>query len=242
MANYVIIVHQLEAFIMTTKLEMTTEQSTYVEKKNAQSGLSWEQLELKVQNMTRMVKENDFTGKFKRTEFGVFFNDAFYDQPHGKSRFEKSTYVNGFNILIAFKWTDINFDIETNKMAHYAQQYKDISDIEELTFVFECSFKDAELKELKSCESTYIEIARSGATADGASCVADVETIEQLNRQLWNSPDYCTTVRERVLFFIFEFDYFVKTHEMSFETIVKDYKGTQQCIKDLLLVQEMNKI
>jgi hypothetical protein len=59
---------------------------------------------------------------------------------------------------------------------------------------------------------------------------------------LWNSPDYCTTVRERVLFFIFESDYFVKTHEMSFETIVKDYKGTQQCIKDLLLVQEMNKI
>lgn len=221
---------------------MTTEQSPHVEKKNSQVGLSWEQLELKVQNMTRMVKENDFTGKFKRTEFGVFFNDAFYDQSHGKSRFEKSTYVNGFNVLIAFKWTDINFDDANNPMAIYAHQYKEISDIEELTFVFECSFKDAELKELKSCESTYIEIARSGATANGASCVADVETIEQLNQQLWNSPDYCTNVRERVIYFIFEDDHIIKKYNMDLETFVKDYKGVKKIIKDFQLVDEMQKI
>lgn len=221
---------------------MTTEQSTHVEKKNSQSGLSWEQLELKVQNMTRMVKENDFTGKFKRTEFGVFFNDTFYDQSHGKSRFEKSTYVNGFNILIAFKWTDINFDDANNPMAIYAHQYKEIYDIEELTFIFECSFKDAYLTEVKNMEDVYIEIHRSVTTGNRSSSAADVQDIDKLSKRLWNSPDYCTNVRERVIYFIFEDDHIIKKYNMDLETFVKDYNGVKKIIKDFQLVDEMKKI
>lgn len=221
---------------------MSNTSQVITENSNDHTDLCWNKIDREVKQMTEMVVSNDFTGKFKKTVFGVYFNDAFYDQSQGTSRFEAITYVYGFTMLIAFKWTDINFDDVNNPMAVYAHQYKEIADLEELTFIFECAFKDADLTQVKSTEDIYIEIARSTTTGDHAISVADVQNIEKLNRRLWNSPDYCQTVRERVLYFIFEDDHIVKKHGMSLETIVKDYQGTQQFINDFLLVEAMNKI
>ena len=204
--------------------------------------LSWDQLDIEADNMTKMVVSHDFTGKFKRSVFGHYFNETFYDQSQGKSRFEAITYVYGFTMLIAFKWTDINFDDANNPMAIYARQYKEIADIEELTFIFECAFNDEHLTQVKSNEDVYIEITSSVNTATQKYNVADVKNIEKLNSRLWNSPDYCTNLRERVIYFIFEDDYIIKKYNVNLENIVKDYKGTQKIIKDFQLVDEMQKI
>lgn len=204
--------------------------------------LDWKALDISAENMTKMVKCKNFLENFKNSAFGYYFNESFYDQSQGKSRFENIAYVYGFTMLIAFKWTDINFDNTNNPMAIYARQYEEIADIEELTFIFECAFNDANLTQVKSNEDVYIEINRSVTTGDRSSRAADVQDIDKLNKRLWNSPDYCTNIRERVIYFIFEDDYIVKKYNMDLETVVKDYNETQKIIKDFQLVDEMQKI
>jgi hypothetical protein len=204
--------------------------------------LDWKALDISADNKTKMVKCKNFISNFKNSAFGHYFNDSFYDQSQGLSRFEQATYVYAFTMLIAFKFTDINFDIDNNAIADYARQYEEIADIEELTFIFECAFNDANLTQVKSSEDVYIEITSSANTATKKYNVADITVIEKLNSRLWNSPDYCTNVRERVIYFIFEDDYTIKKYNIDLETVVKDYKGTQKIIKDFQLVDEMQKI
>lgn len=204
--------------------------------------LNWKEIDISVENLTKMVKCNNFTSNFKNSAFGHYFNESFYDQSQGKSRFEKVTYVYAFTMLIAFKFTDINFDIDNNVMADYARQYKEIADIDEFNFIFECAFNDANLTQVKSNEDVYIEIVSSVNTSTNKYNVSDVNSIEKLNNKLWNSPDYCTNVRERVIYFIFEDDHIIKKYNVDLETVVKDYKGTQKIIKDFQLVDEMQKI
>lgn len=195
-----------------------------------------------IDNMTHMVLQTDFVENFKKSPFGHYFKESFYDQQNGKSKFKKSTHVCGFTLLISFDFSDIDFDIDSNELADYARQYKDIEDIEELTFIFECAFYDFKLTQVERKEDFYIEVVSSVNSSTKKYNVADVENIEKLNSKLWNSPDYCTNVRERVLYFIFEDDYIIKKYEVSLEAVVKDYKATQKIIKDYLLVEAMNKI
>lgn len=220
--------------------EISTERSIDTEKSN--TDIDWEQLSREVDNMTDMVISCGYNKNFKKSIFGKYFNDSFYDQSKGKSRFEKATSVYGFTMLLAFEMNDINFDLPNNPMADYARQYEEISDLDELTFIFECSFKDAYLTTVNTQEDVYIEIERSANTCTSATSVADVQDVEKLAKRLWNSPDYCTNMRERVINFIFEEDPIVRKNNMSFEKIVKDYEGTKQSINDLLLVEKMLKI
>lgn len=195
-----------------------------------------------IDNMTQMVLQSDFVNNFKKCAFGHYFNESFYAQSNWQSKFEKSTHVCGFTLLISFDFNDINFDIENNELADYARQYKGIEDIEELTFIFECAFHDVKLTQVERKEDFYIEVVSSVNSSTRRYNVADVESIEKLNSKLWNSPDYCTNVREKVIYFIFEDDYIIKKYEVSLEAVVKDYKGTQKIIQDYLLVEAMNKI
>lgn len=222
-------------------MSTTTQINTKMKNEN-NNDVCWSNLDIEADNMTKMIVSNDFTGNFKRSVFGHYFNDSFYDQSQGESRLKQVTYVYAFTILIAFKFTDINFDIDNNAIADYARQYKEIADIEELTFIFECAFNDKHLTQVKSNEDVYIEITSSVNTATQKYNVADVKNIEKLNSRLWNSPDYCTNLRERVIYFIFEDDYIIKKYNVNLENIVKDYKGTQKIIKDFQLVDEMKKI
>lgn len=230
---------------MSTIAQSTTlSTGQFMSYKEEVSELDWKALDISAENMTKMVKCKNFVENFKKSAFGHYFNDSFYDQSQGLSRFEQVTYVYAFTMLIAFKFTDINFDIDNNTIADYARQYEEIADIEELTFIFECAFNDANLTKVKSNEDVYIELNRSVTTGDRSSRAADVQDIDKLIKRLWNSPDYCTNIRERVIYFIFEDDYIIKKHALtlSLEKIIKDYKGTKQWINDLLLVEEMNKI
>lgn len=228
---------------MSTISQSTTlSTGQFMSYKEEVSELDWKALDISADNMTKMVKCKDFLENFKNSAFGHYFNKSFYDQSQGKSRFEDIAYVYGFTMLIAFKWTDINFDNANNPMAVYARQYEEIADIDELTFIFECAFNDANLTQVKSNEDVYIEITSSVNTATKKYNVADITVIEKLNSRLWNSPDYCTNVRERVIYFIFEDDYTIKKYNVDLESAVKDYKGTQKIIKDFQLVDEMQKI
>lgn len=213
-----------------------------INNEESNTDIDWEQLSYEVDNMTDMVLSCGFNQNFQKSIFGKYFNDSFYDQSNGKSRFQKVTHVHGFTMLLAFKVTDINFDIDDNAIATYARQYEEIFDLDEMTFIFECAFKDAYLTNLDRQEDVYVEIERSRNTCTTATTVADVQDIDRLNKRLWNSPDYCTNLREKVINFIFEQDPIVRKNNLPFEQLVKDYKGTKKSINDLLLVEKMLKI
>jgi hypothetical protein len=227
---------------MSTKLLENASTADFTNTEKSNTDIDWEQLSYEVDNMTDMVLSCGFNQNFQKSIFGKYFNDSFYDQSQGKSRFQQVTHVHGFTMLLAFKVTDINFDIDDNPIAIYARQYEEIFDVDEMTFIFECAFKDAYLTTLDRQEEVYIEIERSPNTCTTATSVADVQDIDRLTKRLWNSPDYCTNLREKVINFIFEEDPIVRKNNMSFEQLVKDYNGTKKSINDLLLVEKMLKI
>lgn len=205
--------------------------------------IDWEQLDMMTDSMTSLVLSNNFTKKFQNSALGNYFNKSIYDQSKGTSPFQDMTHVHGFTLLLAFKYADINFDFDNNPVAVYAKQFEEISDIHELRFILECSFHDSDLRKFKSQEDIYLELSRSNANLRYSANLLDVENIEKLNRKLWNSPDYCTTLREKVIYFIFEENYVLKDNNIiDYKKIVKDYAGTKKLINDLLLIKEMEKI
>jgi hypothetical protein len=55
-------------------------------------------------------------------------------------------------------------------------------------------------------------------------------------------PDYCQTVREKIIYVIFEYDEICREFNIDKEFIIKNYANIHTIINDYKTVKQMNKI
>lgn len=200
----------------------------------------WEALDNIAYAMTDMICQN-INEKLKKSFFGQFIKPHFFEKKGGaKSTFEEDYHAYGYCVTTYLKISDIDFTVPNNPFSQMAEELSDYTDLSQFMFILEMDSVNSDLSRFKSYE-IRADISRSFAT----SVTSDFRDFTNLT-QLYNAinkniyPEYCDTMKKKVIYSIFEYDAIRLENDIDMEYIVNNYENTQIILNDFHLVNEMD--
>lgn len=209
--------------------------------------IDFEQLDNIAEAITDHLVSNDINKKFKNSPIGHFFNDDFFsiNESNEKSKFYNNSAFYGFSGIIRFHAIDLDFEIKNNPLVEYVKQFNGYLDIEELSFTIHLTFNNSDMAKIETYQ-LLCDLYRSDATTHyevtNIMNLFDINQLEQFLTRDNNFPMSCKTLRQKIIFFVFECDNVVQKEKMEMDDIINSYHDTKESIKNIQTVYEMIEI
>jgi hypothetical protein len=190
--------------------------------------------------------DNNIYDHIKNSYLGQFIKSNFFLKVGGFSEFEKTSLVTMNSVEVLIDVSYINQSIPNNPFSDIIKEFKTISDLKEfyinLEFYYELG--DDEIIIEDCIIRAGIHPSDNTRSLSFMINLSSIKNMEYLQRELKRLmiPDYCQTVREKIIYVIFEYDEICREFNIDKEFIIKNYANIHTIINDYKTVKQMNKI